>query len=101
MPYSIRIFLKFVYDEAEKVHTTLNLDLLYNILADFLISGWLVKVCFLELNQYGLTKTFFVGENCHQNMKLLAKVMEAIFRMDDFELRGRDEIFSPFLKLFE
>jgi len=64
------------------------------------MNRWLLRVCFEDLNIYGLTKSFFIGENCKQNLKLLSKVMGAIFRMDYEELKNSDEVFKSFHNLF-
>mmetsp|Transcript_37051 Transcript_37051/g.35774 ORF Transcript_37051/g.35774 Transcript_37051/m.35774 type:complete len:103 (-) Transcript_37051:465-773(-) len=101
MPFIIRIFLKFIYDECYAVlGGKKSQEHIYGIVADFLINDWLLRVCFEELNKYGLTKSFFIGTNCKQNLKLLSKVMEAIFKLDYEELRGMDDIFKPFQVLF-
>jgi hypothetical protein len=76
MPFCVRIFCKFIYDECHnKYKDKMSQEQLYGIVAEFLFPGWLLKVCFEELNMYGFTKTFIIPENCRQNFKLLSTVM--------------------------
>jgi hypothetical protein len=58
---------------------------LYGLIADFLISKWLLLVCFFELHLHGLTTNFFLGTNCKENLKLLSKVRDR-FRLEALTL---------------
>jgi hypothetical protein len=64
---------------------------LYGLIADFLINKWLVPVCFFNLGQNGLTKDFYLGDNCKENLKLLGKIMQKIFKFE--ELVCNEEMF--------
>ncbi len=96
MPFCVRIFLKFLYDELTKEKGKYSQEQIYGIIADFLVQKWLLRVCFEELNQYGLTKNFLLGDNCKANLKLLSKVMLAIFKMDYGDLSNADDVFRSF-----
>lgn len=44
-----------------------------------------------------MTKDFYLGENCKENLKLLGKIMQKIFKFED--LVCNEEMFESFTKL--
>lgn len=75
MPYLLRTFIKILFEECSKKYEEEYGKLkMYNIIAEFLISKWLMGVCFLDLSKHGLTKDFYLGENCKDNFRLIGKV---------------------------
>ena len=57
IPYSIRQFLKVVYQETRQKFKIDHKEAI-KIIAVFLLEEWLLKACFRELNLEGLTKQF-------------------------------------------
>jgi len=77
LPHSIRMFCKFLYEQAmNKWGSELSNEAGYGLVSHFILSRWLLPVCFKDLHLYGLTKDFYLGENCHDNLRLLNIIME-------------------------
>ena len=75
MPLCLRMFCKYVYDVCtQSFKGKMTQEQIYGIVGEFIFDKWLLDVCFENLHLYGLTKIFFLGENCKQNLRLLKKV---------------------------
>ncbi|CDW79851.1 rab5 gdp gtp exchange factor [Stylonychia lemnae] len=84
MPYVLREFFLVLHNECQsKWGHLMSQQKLFGIISDFLINKWIVPVCFFKLSQNGLTKDFYLGENCKQNLKLLGKLMQRIFKFEE------------------
>jgi hypothetical protein len=72
MPYIVRMFFKFLYDEYKK--KTSDQEGALTIVSDFLMTKWLIPACFKDTGLNGFTKDFYLGSNCKENLKLISFV---------------------------
>ena len=76
MPYLIKLFLKVLFNElTSKYKEEYGQEKILKILNEFFYTNWIEKVCFSEINLHGLSKDYFLGENCKDNIILMSKVI--------------------------
>ncbi len=44
------------------------------IISEFLIQKWIANVCSVDIGLHGLSKDFYLEQNCKDNLKLLGEV---------------------------
>lgn len=52
------------------------------IISDFLISKWISNVCSTDIGLHGLSKDFYLEQNCKDNLKLLGELLTKIFKFE-------------------
>ena len=77
MPFMIRYFFRLLYTECmKKFKDEFGEQKILNILSEFLITKWLANVCFIDIGLNGLSKDFYLEQNCKENLKLLGEVRD-------------------------
>lgn len=72
----LRYFFKILYEECIiKYKGEYGEQKILSVISDFLVTKWLVNVCFIEIGQNGLSKDFFLEQNCKDNLKMLGEVI--------------------------
>ena len=67
IPFTIRQFCKCLYQMSrERFGATYEEAI--KIVAHFLLSEWLLKACFQNLQIEALTKEFYLGAHCWRNL---------------------------------
>lgn len=46
------------------------------LISEFLVSKWLLNVCFIDIGLNGLSKDFYLDHDCKDNLKMLGEVSD-------------------------
>lgn len=75
MPFLLRYFFQTLYKECmAKFRDEYGEQKILTVISDFLIQKWIAIVCSADIGLHGLSKDFYLDQNCKDNLKLLGEV---------------------------
>lgn len=88
IPYAIRQFCKCLYQEVRtKFAATPECDQkAVQLMANYLLSKWILKAVFEDLPEEGLVKEFYLTNCCRKNLQLASIIVKKTMTFQEWEV---------------